>query len=52
MADWWLTKDGDRTLLALYERHYSAYQYKDGRVRRRTLVAEADDPIEEDMIND
>ncbi|WP_111732238.1 hypothetical protein [Roseovarius amoyensis] len=31
---WWLTKDGDRTLLALYERHYSAYQYQDGRVRR------------------
>lgn len=32
--DWWLTKDGDRTILALYERHYSAYQYRDGRVRR------------------
>ena len=30
---WWLTKDGDRTCLALYERHYSAYQYKDGRKR-------------------
>jgi hypothetical protein len=34
IADWWITKDGDRTVLALYERHYSAYQYRDGRVRR------------------
>jgi hypothetical protein len=34
LPDWWLTKDGDRSVLALYERHYSAYQYKDGRVRR------------------
>lgn len=34
MSDWFITKDGDRTVLALYERHYSAYQYKDGRVRR------------------
>lgn len=33
IADWWITKDGDRSLLALYERHYSAHQYKDGRVR-------------------
>jgi len=31
---WWLTKDGDRSMLALYERHYSAYQYRDGRERR------------------
>lgn len=31
---WWLTKDGDRSCLALYERHYSAYRYKDGRVRK------------------
>lgn len=31
---WWITKDGDRTLLALYERHYSAHQYRDRRVRR------------------
>jgi hypothetical protein len=31
---WWLTKDGDRQCLALYERHYSAYQYADGRVRK------------------
>lgn len=32
---WWLTKDGDLDCLELYERHYSAYQYKDGRVRDR-----------------
>ena len=32
---WWLTKDGDVDCLALYERHYSAYRYKDGRVRDR-----------------
>ena len=32
---WWLTKDGDLDCLELYERHYSAYQYKDG--RRRNL---------------
>jgi hypothetical protein len=30
---WYLTKDGDVSLLRLYERHYSAYQYKDGRSR-------------------
>jgi hypothetical protein len=30
---WWLTKDGDRTVLQMYERHYSAYRYKDGRKR-------------------
>lgn len=30
---WYLSKDGDVTLLALYERHYSAYVYKDGRTR-------------------
>lgn len=34
---WYLTKDGDRSCLALYERHYSAYQYRDG--RRRVLFA-------------
>lgn len=33
---WWLTKDGDRTCLELYERHYSAHRYQDGR-RRRTF---------------
>lgn len=31
---WYLTKDGDATLLSLYERHYSAYQYADGRKRK------------------
>jgi len=30
---WWLTRDGDKTLLRLYERHYSAYRYRDGRKR-------------------
>ncbi|WP_428491657.1 hypothetical protein [Rhodopila sp.] len=34
MPDWYLTKDGDASCLAMYERHYSAYQYKDGRVRK------------------
>jgi len=34
VADWWLTKDGDRDCLALYEKHYSAYRYADGRVRK------------------
>lgn len=34
MSDWWITKDGDKTVLALYERHYSAHKYKDQRVRR------------------
>lgn len=33
VSDWWITKDGDRACLELYERHYSAYQYKDGRKR-------------------
>lgn len=31
---WWLTKDGDAACLALYEKHYSAYRYRDGRVRK------------------
>ena len=30
---WFLTKDGDRSCLELYERHYSCYKYKDGRRR-------------------
>lgn len=30
---WWLTKDGDKTCLELYERHYSSYEYQDGRKR-------------------
>lgn len=33
MPNWWLTKDGDRDCLELYERHYSAYKYKDDRTR-------------------
>ena len=32
---WYLTKDGDVTCLAMYERHYSAYRYRDGRKRRQ-----------------
>lgn len=31
---WWLTKDGDLDCLELYNRHYSAYQYADGRERK------------------
>jgi len=31
---WWITKDGDLTCLKLYERHYSAYHYRDGRKRK------------------
>lgn len=30
---WWVTKDGDLDCLEMYERHYSAYQYADRRVR-------------------
>jgi hypothetical protein len=30
---WWLTKEGDVACLALYERHYSSRQYRDGRSR-------------------
>lgn len=33
MADWWLTKDSDLDCAELYERHYSAYRYADGRTR-------------------
>lgn len=33
MPDWYLTKDGDKSCLELYERHYSAYRYRDGRPR-------------------
>jgi len=31
---WWLTKDGDLDCLELYEKHYSCYQYADGRERK------------------
>ena len=37
MPDWWLTKDGDKDCLELYERHYSCYRYADGR-RRKLFV--------------
>jgi hypothetical protein len=30
---WWVTKDGDKSCLALYERHYSCNHYADGRKR-------------------
>ena len=35
MPLWWLTKDGDRDCLGLYERHYSAHRYADGRKRTK-----------------
>lgn len=31
---WWMTRDGDLDCLELYERHYSARRYADGRKRR------------------
>ena len=31
MTDWYLTKDGDLSCLAMYHRHYSRRKYKDGR---------------------
>lgn len=31
--NWRVCKDGDPAGLALYENHYSAHQYKDGRIR-------------------
>jgi len=34
---WWLTQDGDLDCLDLYERHYSARRWRDG--RRRTFFA-------------
>ena len=34
---WWLTKDGDRDLIAAYEQHYSCYDYKDGRKRTQCI---------------
>lgn len=34
---WWLTKDGDLDCIELYERHYSCYQYADGRDRKKML---------------
>lgn len=34
MPDWWMVKDGDFSCLDMYERHYSAREYKDGRDRK------------------
>lgn len=34
---WWLTKDGDRDCIELYERHYSCYRYADGRKRTQFI---------------
>jgi hypothetical protein len=31
---WWLTRDGDEACLLLYEKHYSAHRYQDGRTRK------------------
>jgi hypothetical protein len=31
---WWITKDGDEICLEMYNRHYSAYRYRDGRCRK------------------
>lgn len=31
---WWSTTDGDKTVLAMYERHYSSHRYADGRTRK------------------
>ena len=41
MPEWWATKDGDKSCLALYERHYSAHQYRDG-LRRVKFVGPGD----------
>lgn len=34
---WFRTKDGDRALIAVYEKHYSSYHYKDGRIRTQCI---------------
>ena len=31
---WWITRDGDKTCLDMYERHYSCYKYADKRRRK------------------
>ena len=31
---WTVSRDGDRDCLALFERHYSCKEYKDGRIRK------------------
>lgn len=32
---WIVGQDGEKELIQLYERHYSCYKYKDGRVRKQ-----------------
>lgn len=32
---WYVTKDGDKSCLELYERHYSCHHYADGRERTK-----------------
>jgi hypothetical protein len=34
---WLAVRDGDPRVVALYNRHYSAYRYRDGRVRNRIV---------------
>lgn len=34
MGHWTVTRDGDQDALAMYERHYSCKDYKDGRIRK------------------
>lgn len=34
---WYLTKDGDKSCIELYERHYSCYHYRDGRERTQCV---------------
>ena len=36
-AVWTPRRDGDRTVRALYERHYSCYRYRDGRQPAKTV---------------
>jgi hypothetical protein len=33
LPDWYVSKDGDLSCIELYERHYSCYEYRDGRKR-------------------
>ena len=33
-GNWFQVKDGDKTALEMYERHYSCYKYADGRERK------------------
>jgi hypothetical protein len=42
-SPWCVTKDGDKTCLRLYERHYSRYRYADG--RQQTQFVGPGEPI-------